>query len=82
MNPAPPARPFYESTEPIDVNLYGDALLTILRFHPVVAIVNVLPILLEPERSPAVKMCVVRALTMLVTEVCTSPFRNVLMLSW
>lgn len=69
MNPPPPSRPFYDSVEPIDVNLYGDALVAILRFHPIVALVNVLPICLEPERSYAVKMCVVRALTILVTEV-------------
>lgn len=80
MNPPPPARPFYESIEPIDVNMYGDALLAILRYHPMVAIVNILPTLLDPEGSSAVNMCVVRALTMLVTEVGSLPFPNNLIL--
>lgn len=69
MTPHPPSRPFYDSLEPIDITLYGDALVAILRFHPMVALVNILPICLEPERSPAVKLCAVRALSMLVTEV-------------
>lgn len=73
MNPPSPSRPFYDSLEPIDVNMYADALVAILRYHPMMALVSVLPICLEPERSAAVKLCVVRALTILVTEVGSPP---------
>ena len=82
MNPPSPTRPFYESLDPIDVNMYADALVAILRYHPMMALVSVLPTCLEPERSAAVKLCVVRALTILVTEVGPRSAVVLLMLSW
>ncbi|KAF8592239.1 hypothetical protein K439DRAFT_1626245 [Ramaria rubella] len=78
MNPPPPSRPFYDSVEPIDINLYADALVCILRYHPMMALVSVLPLCLEAERSSAVKLCVVRALTILVTEAPKFPWQSAL----
>ncbi|KAF8524568.1 hypothetical protein BU17DRAFT_84597 [Hysterangium stoloniferum] len=68
INPPLPLRPFFDSIEPINVNLYADALVVILRYHPVIALNNVLPLCLEPDRSAAVKLCVVRALIIFISE--------------
>jgi len=72
INPPIPARPFFEATESIDIDLYAEAILNILRYHPGATLSSVLPDCLEISRSAAVKLCVVRALTIHVTEVWIS----------
>lgn len=67
MSPPQPFKPFYESHEPIDVNLYADVLVVIYRFNPYEVSKNVLLTCLNSE-SDAVKTCVVRCLVTLVSE--------------
>ncbi len=62
-------RPFYEAPTYIDVALYADALVAIYRFLPEEEVEHIFLTCLEPERSPAVKMCVIKACIMLVIEV-------------
>ncbi|KAG9027475.1 Ras GTPase activating protein ira2 [Tulasnella sp. JGI-2019a] len=68
FSPIPPMKPFYETTEMIDVDLYADALVAIYRFSHAVAIDTVFPACMAPERSDAVKTCVLKACLMAVTE--------------
>ena len=72
MTPPQAMKPFYESPDPIDVNLYADILVTIFRFNATEAMDNVFPTCLSMERSDAVKVCVVRAMVTLVLEVGVS----------
>lgn len=53
----------------IDVDLYADALVAIYRFNHAVAIDTIFPACMAPERSDAVKTCVLKACLMAVTEV-------------
>ncbi|GJJ07052.1 hypothetical protein Clacol_001251 [Clathrus columnatus] len=76
VNPPEPSRPFYESFEPIDVNLYADSILTVLRYNPTLVTKNIFPVCLEPHRSAAVKLCVVRALTLYVAEARKFPWQR------
>lgn len=69
-------RPFYETTEMIDVDLYADALVAIYRFNHAVAIDTIFPACMAPERSDAVKTCVLKACLMVVTEVGLSERPN------
>ncbi|KAG8886533.1 Ras GTPase activating protein ira2 [Tulasnella sp. 331] len=68
FSPSPPMRPFYETTEMIDVDLYADALVAIYRFNHAVAIDTIYPACMALERSDAVKTCVLKACLMVVTE--------------
>lgn len=67
MTPPQPFKPFYESHEPIDVNLYADVLVAIYRFLPQEMSRNVFLTCLNSE-SDAVKSVVVRSLVTLVSE--------------
>ncbi|KAG8833280.1 Ras GTPase activating protein ira2 [Serendipita sp. 399] len=67
MSPPQGFKPFYESHDPIDVNLYADILAAIFRFHPGEAMKSVFPTCLASE-SDAVKTCVVRCFVTLVSE--------------
>lgn len=67
MTPPQGIRPFYESSEPIDVNLYADILVAIFRFNAAEAIRSVFPVCLA-SKSDAVKTCVIRCLVTLVSE--------------
>jgi hypothetical protein len=49
MTPRAPFKPFYESHEPIDVNLYADILVAIFRFNGPQCITSVFPTLLQSE---------------------------------
>lgn len=62
-------KPFYDTTEMIDVDLYADALVAIYRFSHATAIDTIFPSCIAPERSDAVKTCVMKACLTIVTEV-------------
>jgi len=70
FNPTPPMKPFYDTTDMIDVDLYADALVAIYRFNHRVAVEAIFPACIAPERSDAVKTCVLKACLSLIGEVC------------
>lgn len=49
MTPPQAFKPFYESHEPIDVNLYADIIVSIFRFNPTSCINSIFPTLLASE---------------------------------
>ena len=53
-------KPFYETTEMIDVDLFADALVAIYRFNHAMAVDSIFPACIAPERTASSK----RALTM------------------
>ncbi|KAL4251095.1 Ras-GAP domain-containing protein [Abortiporus biennis] len=61
-------KPFWDYQEDIDVGLLGDALVTIYRFLSVDETVQIFLKCLDPGRSDAVKICVIRACITLITE--------------
>jgi neurofibromin 1 len=61
---------FWDSIDEIDVALYADALCGVFRFLPEEDSVPLFMECMEPERSDAVKTCVVRASLTLSQEVC------------
>lgn len=69
MTPNPPLKGFHESHEPIDLRVMSDAMVTIYRFNPHMALETVFLPCLAPNRSDGVKCCVVRALITLALEV-------------
>ncbi|KAG8905759.1 Ras GTPase activating protein ira2 [Tulasnella sp. 403] len=68
FSPSLPMKPFYETSDMIDVDLYADALVAIYRFSHDVALETIFPACIAPERSDAVKTCVLKACLTLVTE--------------
>lgn len=62
-------RPFWESDEEIDVGIISDILVVIYRYIPEEESIPVFQLCLDQSRSCAVKMCAVRALTLLSIEV-------------
>ncbi|KAG8959528.1 Ras GTPase activating protein ira2 [Tulasnella sp. 419] len=68
FSPSPPMKSFYETMDMIDVDLYADALVAIYRFNHQTAVETVFPACIAPERSDAVKTCVLKACLTLVTE--------------
>ncbi|EFI27794.1 hypothetical protein CC1G_14717 [Coprinopsis cinerea okayama7 len=52
---------FWETFDEIDVALYADALVAIFRFLPEEDSIPIFCVCIEPERSEAVKTCVIRA---------------------
>lgn len=69
-------KPFYETTEMIDVDLYADALVAIYRFSHSTAVDPVFPACIAPERSDAVKTCVMKACLTIATEVSQYPHND------
>ncbi|KIJ57137.1 hypothetical protein M422DRAFT_219023 [Sphaerobolus stellatus SS14] len=76
VNPPPPAKPLYEIFEPIDINLYTEAILNVMRYHPYSVLHSVLTDCLDPIRSAAVNLCAVRALTIYITEATKFPWQK------
>lgn len=72
MSPNPPLKGFHETTESIDLKVMSEAMVTIYRFSPHMALETVFLPCLAPNRSDGVKCCVVRALITLATEVRSS----------
>lgn len=64
---------FWDNCEEIDVALYADALVAIFRFMPEEDSIPIFMECIEPERSEAVKACVIRATLTLINEVRFSP---------
>ncbi|RDB19915.1 Neurofibromin [Hypsizygus marmoreus] len=65
---SPPRKPFWEASEVIDIAIYAEALVTMYRFLPEEDALPFFTICAEPERSEAVKTCVVRACLTLAQE--------------
>ena len=62
-------RPFWECPDEIDVAMIGDALAAFYRFLPEEESIPIFLQCLEPERSEAVKICVVKACLALIVDV-------------
>jgi hypothetical protein len=62
-------RPFWESTEDIDVAIFADALVMLWRFLPEVESIELFRSCLLPERSDAVKLCAITAMHTLAHDV-------------
>jgi len=62
-------RPFWESDEEIDVGIISDILVVIFRYIPEEESTPIFQKCLDSTQSCAVKMCAVRALTLLSIEV-------------
>ncbi|KAG6849386.1 hypothetical protein H0H93_008893 [Arthromyces matolae] len=61
-------KPFWDSQDQIDVAVYAEALVAMFRFLPEEDALMLFSVCMEPERSEAVKLCVVRACLTLVQE--------------
>ncbi|KAH7101725.1 hypothetical protein BKA62DRAFT_794260 [Auriculariales sp. MPI-PUGE-AT-0066] len=68
MEPPPPLKPFYESNEPVNLEVISNAMVTIFRFDPQRARDTVFVPCLQPERSDGTKCCAIRAIITLATE--------------
>ena len=62
-------KPFWESTEEIDVGLVADAMVTSFRFLGEEECIPIISQALQPEMSDAVKISAIKACITLVTEV-------------
>lgn len=62
-------KPFWECPDEIDVAMIADALASLYRFLPEDESISIFLQCLEPERSEAVKICVVKACLALIVEV-------------
>ena len=62
-------KPFWEAPEEIDVSMFADALVLLYRFSPLEEAHQLFKTCLEPERSDAVKLCVIKACVTLSVEV-------------
>lgn len=65
-------KPFWECPDEIDVAMIADALASLYRFLPEDESITIFLQCLEPERSEAVKICVVKACLALIVEVTSS----------
>jgi neurofibromin 1 len=63
-------RPFWEADE-VDVAVVSAALASIYRILPEEEAISLFQTCMEPEQSPAVKVCAIQACIMLTIEVCT-----------
>jgi hypothetical protein len=66
--------PPYSNLGAIDVDLYADALVAVYRHSPQRS-QRIIRTWLEPQRSEAVKLCVVRAAMTLVVETAVFPWQ-------
>lgn len=62
-------RPFWDSDDEIDVGIISDILVVIFRYIPEEESIPIFKMCLDHTRSCAVKICAVRALTLLSIEV-------------
>lgn len=69
MNWGNTQRPFWDCPDEIDVGLIGDALVTVYRFLPTEEAIRLFVDAMRPERSDAVKICVIKAIITLISEV-------------
>ncbi|KAF9226729.1 hypothetical protein BS17DRAFT_500836 [Gyrodon lividus] len=68
-------KPFWDSFDEIDVGTYAEALVTVFRFLPEDESIPLFVACLEPERSDAVKICAVKAASILSSEVARLPWQ-------
>jgi neurofibromin 1 len=61
-------KPFWESSDEIDIAMYAEALVAIYRFLSEEDALSLFSVCVEPERSEAVKTCAVRACLTLAEE--------------
>ncbi|KAI0638553.1 hypothetical protein C8Q77DRAFT_1047292 [Trametes polyzona] len=69
-------RPFWECPDEIDVAIIADALAALYRFLPEDESIPIYQQCLEPERSEAVKICVVKACLALIVEGWKMPWQR------
>ncbi len=62
-------KPFWECPDEIDVALMSDAMAALYRFLPEEESLHIFAQCVEPERSEAVKLCVVKACLTLIVDV-------------
>ena len=66
-------RPFWECPDEIDVAVLADVLAALYRFLPPEESIPIFLHCFEPERSEAVKICVVKACLNLIMDVSGQP---------
>ncbi|OJT11370.1 Neurofibromin, partial [Trametes pubescens] len=69
-------KPFWECPDEIDVAMIADALASLYRFLPEDESITIFLQCLEPERSEAVKICVVKACLALIVEGWKLPWQK------
>ncbi|KAI8982739.1 hypothetical protein BD414DRAFT_515918 [Trametes punicea] len=69
-------RPFWECSDEIDVAMIADALAALYRFLPEEESIPIFQQCLEPERSEAVKICVVKACLTLIVDGWKLPWQR------
>lgn len=62
-------KPFWDSFDEIDIGTYAEALVAVFRFLPEDESVSLFVSCLEPERADAVKICAVKAASIVASEV-------------
>ncbi|KAH8118768.1 hypothetical protein DFH11DRAFT_1839273 [Phellopilus nigrolimitatus] len=67
-------RPFFESSEPIDVSLHADILVALVRFLAEDEYTSLIKACLEPDRSDAVKIVAVKALIIMGQQGAKWPY--------
>ncbi|KAF5371189.1 hypothetical protein D9758_004214 [Tetrapyrgos nigripes] len=72
----PARKSFWEVPDDIDVGLYAEAFVSVFRFSPEEDAFNIFKLAVEPDRSEAVKMCVVRACLTLSQEAPRFPWQR------
>ncbi|CDO69579.1 hypothetical protein BN946_scf184759.g19 [Trametes cinnabarina] len=69
-------RPFWECPDEIDVAMMGDALAALYRFLPEEESIPIFRQCVEPERSEAVKICIVKACLALIVDGWKLPWQR------
>lgn len=62
-------KPFWDAFDEIDIGTYAEALVAVFRFLPDEESVPLFVACLEPERADAVKICAIKAASILASEV-------------
>ncbi|KAI9574812.1 hypothetical protein HD554DRAFT_2201766 [Boletus coccyginus] len=68
-------KPFWDSFDEIDIGTYAEALVAVFRFLPEDEGVPLFVACLEPERADAVKICAIKAASILATEAARLPWQ-------
>ncbi|KAF8559154.1 hypothetical protein OG21DRAFT_1570167 [Imleria badia] len=68
-------KPFWDSFDEIDIGTYAEALVAVFRFLPEDETVPLFVACLEPERADAVKICAIKAASILASEAARLPWQ-------
>ncbi|KAF8450670.1 hypothetical protein L210DRAFT_3520995 [Boletus edulis BED1] len=68
-------KPFWDSFDEIDIGTYAEALVAVFRFLPADETLPLFVACLEPERADAVKICVIKAASILASEAARLPWQ-------